>query len=441
MDQRVGARVTTTNDLPQGTGVLLHSGALVVMQVHYNLLHAHPHVASPTVRSVVLKLRARGRLDLTPLDTFLAPAPVELPCPAGTARRSAPATPPTASEVKKYGQDAAFISIGLLYLCKKTMADYPSAGRRRAQRRHVVRPHRQPAAAHLRRRRPHAPARRRHPHRAESRHAARADAAAHPALGLPLAGRVLPRASRRRRHRRHDPRHCRFDNSRGAQPVVDGKRLAPRYVLWGEGTTDEMCLGLLQVATRECSTTRVRAVLERLEREDAEERERGVPASERLAPGRARRPAASSSRSSRRRPTARCSRSVARAATRRSGSRRACAISAAACSRSSTTRARSRPGARNIAEAGLEEWAELVEGDARETLPEIDDVFDVVFLDAEKDDYESLFALARGKVEPGGALRRRQRALAPGSARAVLGGPAGRSDLVSSPSRSTAASS
>ena len=56
---------------------------------------------------------------------------------------------------------------------------------------------------------------------------------------------------------------------------------------------------------------------------------------------------------------------------------------------------------RNIAEAGLEEWAELVEGDAHTTLPAIDDVFDLVFLDAEKDDYESLFELARGKVEPG----------------------------------------
>ena len=50
---------------------------------------------------------------------------------------------------------------------------------------------------------------------------------------------------------------------------------------------------------------------------------------------------------------------------------------------------------RNIAEAGLEEWAELVEGDAHETLATIDDVFDVVFLDAEKDDYERLFQLAR----------------------------------------------
>jgi predicted O-methyltransferase YrrM len=56
---------------------------------------------------------------------------------------------------------------------------------------------------------------------------------------------------------------------------------------------------------------------------------------------------------------------------------------------------------RNIADAGLDEWAELIEGDAYEILPTIDDVFDVVFLDAEKDDYERLFELARGKVEPG----------------------------------------
>jgi predicted O-methyltransferase YrrM len=56
---------------------------------------------------------------------------------------------------------------------------------------------------------------------------------------------------------------------------------------------------------------------------------------------------------------------------------------------------------RNIADAGLEDSADLIEGDAFETLPAIDDVFDVVFLDAEKDDYERLFELARGKVEPG----------------------------------------
>ncbi|TMM22137.1 MAG: methyltransferase domain-containing protein [Actinobacteria bacterium] len=58
----------------------------------------------------------------------------------------------------------------------------------------------------------------------------------------------------------------------------------------------------------------------------------------------------------------------------------------------------------NVTEAGLEDWAELVEGDAFETLPAIDDVFDVVFLDAEKEQYEELFQLARGKVEPAGVV-------------------------------------
>ncbi len=56
---------------------------------------------------------------------------------------------------------------------------------------------------------------------------------------------------------------------------------------------------------------------------------------------------------------------------------------------------------RNIEDAGLDDTAELLEGDAFETLRQIDDVFDVVFIDAEKEDYELLFDLSRNKVEPG----------------------------------------
>jgi predicted O-methyltransferase YrrM len=37
-------------------------------------------------------------------------------------------------------------------------------------------------------------------------------------------------------------------------------------------------------------------------------------------------------------------------------------------------------------------------------LPRIQDVFDVVFIDAEKEDYERLFELARDKVEPGALI-------------------------------------
>jgi len=55
----------------------------------------------------------------------------------------------------------------------------------------------------------------------------------------------------------------------------------------------------------------------------------------------------------------------------------------------------------NVADAGLEEWADLIEGDALETLQKMEDVFDLVFLDAEKDDYEALFTLVRGLLEPG----------------------------------------
>jgi predicted O-methyltransferase YrrM len=58
----------------------------------------------------------------------------------------------------------------------------------------------------------------------------------------------------------------------------------------------------------------------------------------------------------------------------------------------------------NIADAGLEEWAVLVEGDAGTTLPALEDGFDVVFLDAWKDDYEAYFEVARTKLEPGGVV-------------------------------------
>ena len=58
----------------------------------------------------------------------------------------------------------------------------------------------------------------------------------------------------------------------------------------------------------------------------------------------------------------------------------------------------------NVAEAGLEGTAELIEGDAFETLRSLDDVFDVCVLDAEKEDYEALYELARVKLEPGAVV-------------------------------------
>jgi predicted O-methyltransferase YrrM len=56
---------------------------------------------------------------------------------------------------------------------------------------------------------------------------------------------------------------------------------------------------------------------------------------------------------------------------------------------------------RNIADAGLGEWVEIVPGDAYETIPPLSGPFDVVFIDAEKEDYEAYFGLVRTKLEPG----------------------------------------
>jgi predicted O-methyltransferase YrrM len=148
---------------------------------------------------------------------------------------------------------------------------------------------------------------------------------------------------------------------------------------------------------------RVRAVLQRLEAEDAEERERGLPPAER-----------------------------ARQVTRGTGEflfalvapQTDCEVLEIGGSRGYSTiwlgagvryfggrvlslendPPKIEAWRRNVAESGLDDWVELLEGDAFETLSAIDDVFDIVFLDAEKDDYERLFELARTKLEPGAVV-------------------------------------
>ena len=44
---------------------------------------------------------------------------------------------------------------------------------------------------------------------------------------------------------------CEWDNSAENQPVIDGVKQEPKDVEWGEGTGDEMCLGILYVTEPE----------------------------------------------------------------------------------------------------------------------------------------------------------------------------------------------
>ena len=148
---------------------------------------------------------------------------------------------------------------------------------------------------------------------------------------------------------------------------------------------------------------RVRAVLDRLEREDASERERGLPPEQRA---RQIEPTTGRFLFSLVAPQTDCE------VLELGGSRGYSSIWLTAGVRYLGGRvlslehdpAKAEAWRRNVEEAGLTDWAELRDADAFELLPRIDDVFDVVFLDAEKDDYEELFQLARGKVEPGGVV-------------------------------------
>jgi len=55
----------------------------------------------------------------------------------------------------------------------------------------------------------------------------------------------------------------------------------------------------------------------------------------------------------------------------------------------------------NVAAAGLDETAQLIEGDALEEVEALDNSFGIVFIDADDRFYEQLFQLIRPKLDPG----------------------------------------
>jgi hypothetical protein len=63
---------------PKGTGVPFPAGSLVIMQIHYNLL-----VGDSPVRSKLILHTVPASTNLTPLRLDLLPAPPDIPCPTG----------------------------------------------------------------------------------------------------------------------------------------------------------------------------------------------------------------------------------------------------------------------------------------------------------------------------------------------------------------------
>ena len=223
------------NRLPEGTGVSLPAGSQIVMQVHYNLLNGN----APD-RSRALLTVAPESAELEPLQTMLLPGPVELACTKGEAGKLCDRNEALFDLARKYGTTAAFTPAGLLILCRGN-ASTPAASRVSTCDRRIS----TPTTIHV--------------------------AAGHMhLLGSAITLELNPGTSRSKvlldiprwdfhwqnaytlaRSVRAQPGDvvrvtCRHDVSKRTLRGYGGST-APRYVLWGEGTTDEMCLGILQV--------------------------------------------------------------------------------------------------------------------------------------------------------------------------------------------------
>jgi len=217
--------------LRSGTGVALPAGSRIVMQVHYNLLNGGRPDRSRAVLTTVPATAAT-----TPVQTMLVAAPVELACRPGEKGKLCDRTAALFDQVDRFGAGSALIPAGLLYLCGKDGA-HPVATAVSTCERGLTRPVTiQGVGGHM--------------------HLLGRSIRVDLNPGTPRA-RLLLEIPRWDFHwqavyQLATPVQagpgdvvrvtCRYDTSL--------RRGAPRYVLWGEGTTDEMCLGILQVTPR-----------------------------------------------------------------------------------------------------------------------------------------------------------------------------------------------
>jgi mono/diheme cytochrome c family protein len=223
------------NRLPEGTGVPLPAGSQIVMQVHYNLLNGRAPDRSRAVLTV-----APASSGLTPLQTVLLPGPVELACAKGERGRLCSRNEALFDLTRKYGTGAAFVPAGLLILCRGSAANPVASAVSTCDRRITEPTTIYVAAGHM--------------------HLLGASIKLELNPGTPEA-KILLDIPRWDFHWQNaytlatpvkaEPGDvvrvtCRHDVTKRTHGG-HGVPKTPRYVLWGEGTTDEMCLGILQV--------------------------------------------------------------------------------------------------------------------------------------------------------------------------------------------------
>ena len=217
---------------PAGTGVPLAKGSRIVMQVHYSLYGR----VRPDRTRVMLSVVPQAGSPLRQLRTMLVPAPVELACRPGNRGRLCDRDAALADLAKRHGAKATIVAAGLLALCGRDPRTPRPSTTTSCQTKVEHDTTVYAAAGHMH------------------------------LLGKSLRLELNPGTPRARvlvsihRWDFHDQRlyyvapparvaagstlrvTCRHEQPRsGREP--------PRYVVWGEGTSDEMCLGVLQVTS------------------------------------------------------------------------------------------------------------------------------------------------------------------------------------------------
>ena len=108
------------DNFPKGTGVPLPAGSLVVMQVHYTLLLGD----KPVQNSLVLRTVPQSA-PVLPLDLNLMLAPPDIPCPAGVSGPLCNRAASLANLGQRFGPTAAAEVNGIEALCGNNPSDPP----------------------------------------------------------------------------------------------------------------------------------------------------------------------------------------------------------------------------------------------------------------------------------------------------------------------------
>jgi hypothetical protein len=105
---------------PKGTGVPFPKGSLVVMQIHYNLLQGDKPVRAKLQLNTV-----PASTPLKPLHLNLLPAPPDLPCPAGVTGPLCNRDASLANTAQRFGKSAVTFIDFLERFCGRNPVDPP----------------------------------------------------------------------------------------------------------------------------------------------------------------------------------------------------------------------------------------------------------------------------------------------------------------------------